>query len=161
MGRLGETNQPLATGRSDGNQPWFLPLAGRLVFHSVRDGGHGVFERDMNGRAPARRLSPTDEATPFVTPFPSPDGRHVVFASAASGTSQICVMGIDGSDRQQLTFDTEPACFPAWAPHGDDIVFARGDPERPTGGLCRDAPSSRVRGHAQHARAGATAAAPG
>ena len=135
VGRLGETNQPLATGRSDGDQPWFMPGAGTLVFHSVRDGDHGMFERDVDGPAPARRLAPTDEATAFVTPFPSPDGRHVVFASAATGVSQIYVMAIDGSDRQQLTFDPQPACFPAWAPHGDDIVFARGEPQRPAGGL--------------------------
>ena len=44
VGRLGETNQPLATGRLDGDQPWFMPMATRLIFHSTRDGDHGVFE---------------------------------------------------------------------------------------------------------------------
>jgi len=135
VGRLGEANQPLATGRLDGDQPWFMPKAARLVFHSTRDGNHGVFVRDVDQAAKARRLAPTDEATPFVTPFPSPDGRHIVFASAVTGTSQIYVMESDGTNRQQLTVDAEPSCFPAWAPHGDEVLFVRGDPIRATGRL--------------------------
>jgi Tol biopolymer transport system component len=135
VGRLGETNQPLATGRLDGDQPWFVPMASHLIFHSTRDGDHGVFERNVDQAAKARRLSPADERTPFVTPFPSPDGRHIVFASAASGVSQICVMSRDGTNHQQLTFGSEPSCFPAWAPHGDEVLFVRGDPFRSTGQL--------------------------
>lgn len=138
VGRLGETHQPLATGRADGDQPWFLPSAERLVFHSRRDGDDGIFERDVNRETSARRLGSGDEATPFVTPFPSPDGRYIAFASRASGVSQIHVMGIDGTGRQQLTFGEQPACFPAWSPHGREIVFVEGDPfaARPTGRLC-------------------------
>ena len=135
VGRLGETNQPLATGRLGGDQPWFMPKAMRMIFHSTRDGDHGIFEREVDQAAQARRLAPTDEATPFVTPFPSPDGRHIVFASAATGVSQICVMRSDGTERQQLTFASAPSRFPAWAPHGDDVVFVRSDPDRPPGQL--------------------------
>ncbi|MEO8080772.1 MAG: hypothetical protein ABI641_09595, partial [Caldimonas sp.] len=101
VGRLGETIQPLATGRLDGDQPWFMPTAARLVFHSTRDGDHGVFVREVDQAAKARRLAPADEATPYVTPFPSTDGEHIVFASAASGVSQIHVMRSDGTGRQQ------------------------------------------------------------
>jgi len=135
LGRLGETNGQLATGRLDGDQPWFMPKAQHLVFHSTREGDHGLFERDVNRDAKARRISATDEATPFVTPYPSPDGCHIVFASAATGVSQIYVMDIDGSNRQQLTFGNEPSYFPAWAPLGDDVLFVKGDPFRSTSQL--------------------------
>ena len=132
VGRLGETNGQLATGRLDGDQPWFMPMAEQLVFHSTREGDHGLFERNVNRDAKARRISATDEATPLLTPHPAPDGRHIVFASATTGVSQIYVMGIDGSNRQQLTFGNEPSYFPAWAPHGDDVLFVKGDPFRTT-----------------------------
>jgi Tol biopolymer transport system component len=135
VGRLGETNQPLATGRLDGDQPWFMPQARCLVFHSVRDGDHGLFERDVNVLAKAKRLSSGDEGTRLVTPFPSPDGRHIAFASAVSGTSQIWVMRRDGTDRQQLTTGSEPACFPAWAPNADEVLYVRGEPLGSTGQL--------------------------
>ena len=128
VGRLGETNGQLATGRLDGDQPWFMPMATQLVFHSTREGDHGLFERDVDRDVKARRLSATDEATAFVTPCPAPDGRHIVFASAATGVSQIYVMDIEGTHRQQLTFDKEPSYFPAWAPSRDDVLFVRGDP---------------------------------
>ena len=135
VGRLGETNQPLAAGRLDGDQPWFMPGCSHLLFHSTRDGDHGVFERDVNQAGRARRVSPSDEGTAFVTPFPSPDGRYIVFASAVSGISQIFAMSRDGTNRQQLTFAAEPSFFPAWAPHGDDVLFVRGDPFRSTSRL--------------------------
>ena len=70
-----------------------------------------------------------------MTPFPSPDGRYIVFASAVSGISQIFAMSRDGTNRQQLTFAAEPSFFPAWAPHGDDVLFVRGDPFRATSRL--------------------------
>jgi len=130
VGRLGETNQQLATARLNGDQPWFMPKSTQVVFHSTRDGDHGLFEREIDRAVRASRLSSADEATALVTPFPSPDGRHIAFASAATGVSQIYVMGIDGSNRQQLTSGEDPSYFPAWAPRGDDVLFVRGDPFR-------------------------------
>ena len=137
-------NQPLAAGRLDGDQPWFVPGCSHLLFHSTRDGDHGVFERDVNQAGRARRVSPSDEGTAFVTPFPSPDGRNIVFASAVSGVSQIYAMSRDGTNRQQLTFADEPSFFPAWAPHGDDVLFVRGNPSRATSRFGPDATSASL-----------------
>jgi TolB protein len=137
VGRLRETVQPLTISRAYADQPWFLPGTERLVFHSRRTGDDGVFQQEAIQGASAVRLGMEDEGTPYVTPYPSPDGSHVAFASSVSGSSQIWVMRIDGSHRQQLTFDPTPACFPAWSPTGRSILFVRGQPqaERPTGSL--------------------------
>ncbi len=137
QGEVGSSVQPLTIGRREGDQPWLLPDARRMVFHSKRDGDDAVFVRNAEHGVSATRLSGAGEGTPFVTPFPSPRGSHVLFASALSGLSQLWVMRIDGSCRQQLTFDAEPSCFPAWSPDADRIVFVRGDPqgERPSGRL--------------------------
>ena len=64
-------------------------------------------------------------------------GKTVAFASAVSAESQIWVMRTDGSNRQQLTFGPMAACFRAWSPSSDEIVFVRGDPlaATPTGAL--------------------------
>jgi len=127
----------LTIGSREGDQPWLLPGADRIVFHSRRDGDDAIFVREIDAGANAKRVSRADERTPFVTPHPSPDGKHIVFASARSGVSQLWLAAIDGANAQQLTFDAEPSCFPAWSPDGERIVFVRGDPfaARPTGRL--------------------------
>ena len=137
VGRVGESVQPLTINRDFGDQPWFIPGANRLVFHSRRSGDHRVFEQEARHGAAARQISAQDEITPCVTPFPSPDGAHIAFASAVSAESQIWVMRTDGSNRQQLTFGPMAACFPAWSPSSDEIVFVRGEPQAatPTGAL--------------------------
>lgn len=136
-GDVGASIQPLTIGRKEGDQPWFLNGADRLVFHSRRDHDDAVYVRTEENGGSAVRISGEDEQTPFVTPFPSPSGEHIVFASARTGTSQLWVMRVDGTARQQLTSDAEPSCFPAWSPDGRHIVFVRGDPRAsaPTGRL--------------------------
>lgn len=131
QGEVGSSVQPLTIGSREGDQPWLLGNGERIVFHSRRDGDDAVFVRDSAHGVSAVRLSDGAEKTAFVTPFPSPDGRHVVFASARSGTSQLWLMRIDGSGRQQLTEGDEPACFPAWSPDGSRIVYVSGEPIGP------------------------------
>jgi Tol biopolymer transport system component len=138
-GRLGRGIQPLTTGAAEGDQAWFLPGARELVFHSKRHGVSAAWRQEATHSAVATRLGDVDEGTNLVTPFPSPDGRHIAFTSAVDGVSQIWVMRADGSHRQRLTDGPSPACFPAWSPSGQDIVFVRGDPlaASPSGALAR------------------------
>jgi TolB protein len=138
-GRLGRGIQPLTVGAADADQAWFLPGAREIVFHSRRHGVSAAWRQEAAHSAVATRLGDVDEATNFVTPFPSPDGSHIAFTSAAGGVNQVWVMRIDGSHRQCLTDGPAPACFPAWSPSGKDIVFVRGDPlaSPPSGALVR------------------------
>jgi TolB protein len=49
----------------------------------------------------------------------SPDGRHIVFSSDRTGTKQIYIVNLDGSDERRLTFDNNTYEKPRWSPYLD------------------------------------------
>jgi serine/threonine protein kinase len=60
------------------------------------------------------------------TPSVSPDGSEVVYLSDNGGHGNLWVIGTDGSNERQITFDQEPDValgVPHWSPRGDWIVF--------------------------------------
>ena len=53
----------------------------------------------------------------------SPDGKQVVFMSTRSGSEEIWLANLDGSDTVQLSNYHAPAGTPRWSPDGHWIVF--------------------------------------
>lgn len=47
----------------------------------------------------------------------SPDGRHIVFSSDRTGTKQVYMVNLDGSDERRLTLDNFTYEKPRWSPY--------------------------------------------
>jgi len=56
-------------------------------------------------------------------PFPSPDGKRIVFESKVAGYYQLFTMQPDGSDVAQITHDAWNHDTPAWSPDGRKFAF--------------------------------------
>ena len=88
----------------------------------------------MNPDGSGRHLLTDPNVYEERAPSWSPDGTQIVFMARIDGADfEICVMNADGSDLQQLTFNTLPDLTPSWSPDGTQIAFHRtvvaGDPE--------------------------------
>jgi len=69
--------------------------------------------------AQTQRLINTRDMYPSV----SPDGKQLVFQSNRTGTNQIFIMNVDGSDLKQLADFSMGAETPVFSPDGQHIVF--------------------------------------
>lgn len=128
----------LTTADDEQNQPWPLPGDEQMVYHARQDGHDHLMIGPVGHEAQARSLSPREgEGTPYITPFPSPDGAWIAFASVSGGQRQVWIVRPDGSGRTQIT-GGEPHCFPAWSPDGRTLLVVRGDP------VNQEAPSGRL-----------------
>ncbi len=65
------------------------------------------------------------------SPSFSPDGRHLIYLTNATGTSQIWLTGISGGTPKQLSNYEDNIGFARWLPDGSGIIFgkARGGDE--------------------------------
>ena len=57
-------------------------------------------------------------------PFPSPDGKQLVFEITVEGFEQVFVMNRDGSGQKQITHDPANHDTPSWSPDGKKVAFA-------------------------------------
>lgn len=78
--------------------------------------------------AAAMAMDESRRVTSVIDSYPSasPDGRRLVFQSNRSGTSQIHVMNLDGSELRRLTDVRIGARTPKWSPDGREIVYTIG-----------------------------------
>lgn len=56
-------------------------------------------------------------------PFPSPDGKRIVFEIKIEGVYQLFIMNSDGSGQVQITNDASNHDTPAWSPDGGKIAY--------------------------------------
>lgn len=136
MAEDGSDQHEISSTAPGGITPFMSPDGQQIAFSGIQPGaGHPeIWVMDATG-AHSRRLTftpavPAGEQTGSVHPTWSPDGSHLVYASAASGQWQIWVMNADGSQQTQLTHgngaDFPDSNVPDWSPDGTQIVFWSG-----------------------------------
>jgi hypothetical protein len=102
--------------------PNYSPDRARMVFAADRygSGNYDIFVADADGRNAVRL---TTEAALDLQPIWTPDGAHLLFVSARSGTRQLYLMRPDGSTVRQLTSLAGGADQPAISPDGKAVAF--------------------------------------
>jgi Tol biopolymer transport system component len=94
-----------------------------LLYVSDRSGNDDVWELDTKTGA-ARDLTASSPA-PDVDPAPSPDGKHVAFASDRGSGYDIYVLTLADGSLAQLTRDGAGNAHPSWSPDGSRIAYDR------------------------------------
>lgn len=134
QGRPGVYWADLTTGRKTPivfeEQPAYSPSVcpdGETVLFSrpVRRSGKSsteVFSIERGGGSPRQITRSSGEDT---NPDCSPDGNRIAFTSSRSGTPQIYVMNMDGSDLQRVTVNGRYNEGASWHPDGSKLVYAR------------------------------------
>src|SRR5262245_27691015 len=56
-------------------------------------------------------------------PWPSPDGKKILYVSMIEGRYQIFSMNRDGSEQKQITHDAFGHDSPSWSPDGKKIAY--------------------------------------
>jgi TolB protein len=56
-------------------------------------------------------------------PFPSPDGKQLVYDSMVEGKYQLFIMDVDGKNQRQITRDPAGHETPSWSPDGKKIAY--------------------------------------
>lgn len=126
LGPDGLTPQGSPESLPVGDQATGLDIAasGRLVYvRRLRDSGFWTLDikHPQDGVTEFPVLASSfDEHTPHF----SPDGRRLVFASTRSGTEEIWIANVDGSNPLKMTAMGGPLCAnPQWSPDGRQVVF--------------------------------------
>jgi Tol biopolymer transport system component len=102
--------------------PTAAAKAGRIVY-SVGSDDLNLYRAAAEGSqepVALREMSATLDSSPSI----SPDGKLIAFRSARSGSSEIWVAKIDGSEPRRLTFSGGPVTgSPRWSPDGSSIAY--------------------------------------
>ena len=105
--------------------PTFAPRwspDGKWILYSMAIGGNtDIYKVSASGGGTPVKL--TDSPGIDIGGSFSPDGSRIVFESDRSGSQQIYVMNVDGTDQRRISFFGGRAATPEWSPRGDQIAF--------------------------------------
>ena len=121
----------LSTGRKTGlvqgiepaYSPSICPSGESFVYARPIRSNMEIFVADKNDSREARRI--THSSRIDTNPACSPDGERVAFTSERSGTPQVYVMNIDGSNVVRVTFEGLYNEGASWHPGGSQLAYAR------------------------------------
>lgn len=100
--------------------PAWSPDGSRILFTSVRDGNHELYELDLK-KGKSKRITKTSfENTDGDY---SPDGSQIVFTSNRSGENDIYIMGSNGKNLRRITSTDAVESTAKWSPDGSKILF--------------------------------------
>jgi Tol biopolymer transport system component len=125
----GLTQLTHSTSIDAGTASW-SPDGSKIVLVRARSGEYAIWVMNADGSDLRRR---TGEVNDNSDPTFTPDGGHILYASARGGlVSAIWVMNVDGSDTRPLTPAGLEAASPDVSPDGLHVVFGQGgDPYQP------------------------------
>ncbi|MGQ0736221.1 MAG: LpqB family beta-propeller domain-containing protein [Acidobacteriota bacterium] len=106
---------PLTSGPDQDRRPAVSPDEQQVAFVSNRNGRRGIWIVPADGGTPR----PVIEVDVIDTLSWAPDGRRLVYATAAEGTLEI----VDVRDGQRQRVPVGSARVPAWSPVADAIAF--------------------------------------
>ena len=123
------------TDGMDVNPVW-SPKGDRIAFLRETEDGHDIYvlrptESD-NWADDTDEIAVADDEHDELQPAWSADGRRLVFVVKFDDQSEIFTVLTDGSEREQLTYNTVDDMMPVWSSQGDKIAFvsyAYGNPE--------------------------------
>ncbi|MDF2774444.1 MAG: hypothetical protein K0S86_3944 [Geminicoccaceae bacterium] len=105
----------------EGHLAW-SPDGKQIAFFSRQGGGTDIHVMNADGTGERRLTNLTSAGLGAFSPAWSPDGRRIAFQSTI--TSDIYVIGVDGTGLTNITKHRARDASPSWSPDGRRITFA-------------------------------------
>jgi len=122
----------LTRSREEKDDPTWLADGRHITYWVKRSGARQIYALNVAKPVEPGRLIAGPDAGPVNDPAPSPDGKSVLYTrETGPGTSDIWMIGIDGSHPHRVIGDPQRDMDPAWAPDGRWFAFVRGELNRP------------------------------